>query len=349
VLEARISGPAEAPLIHGTASLQNASLRYEQSTLTQINTALTFTQQDVSIPKLTAKLNGADLSLQMTGRQLTTQPDVHAEGTLTELDLAKLLPATKQSSQNRLKKDIAWSSDACFLNCVAWAAPAPSSSLPPAKLSGRFTVGRIKHEFYDAKNMELQWDLTGVTPDLSRVSGSAHLKQGAGVLKDVQKLAEMSKLAKVALTPILTLQRLDKDGKFQFLHLPALQRIPFDGIRGDYALRSGIMDVKTFDLTGQDLNINTVGTIGLAGAQPLDLSVTMKLPAGAIGGTGGQLLNDASGRAVIPFFIKGTAAAPEVKLDTREAGRRAVQQIQEKVFTPENKEKLEKALKNIFR
>jgi len=48
------------------------------------------------------------------------------------------------------------------------------------KNRGHLTVGHIKHEFYDAQNLDCKWNLAEVTPDLSRVSGTADLKQARG-------------------------------------------------------------------------------------------------------------------------------------------------------------------------
>jgi len=104
------------------------------------------------------------------------------------------------------------------------------------------------------------------------------------VLKDVEKLAAMFKSARIALQPIVTLQKLDKNGLLKKIGFPPfnafLSRDP-----GDYAFRGGLMDIKVFELIGNDLNLNTTGTIGLPEPQPLNLRVVMKLAAGSIGET----------------------------------------------------------------
>ena len=316
LLDVRASGTADAPLANGSLTLQNASLHYQQSILSNLSTTVNFTQQDVAIPKLEGKLNGSDLALKMTGRRLTTQPDLSVEARLAELDLAKILPPLGSAPA-------ASPSQSWRLAGVAWAA-APPAALPPMKLSGTLGIGRIKHDFYDAKDMDFKWNLTDVTPDLSRVSGTATFKQGAGLLKDVERLAEISRGARLALLPIVTLQKLEKKGLLKAIKAPSLQRVPFEGIRADYGLRQGVMTVKVFDLTGRDLNVNTTGTIGLAGLQPLDLHVLMKLAPGSIGGDIGELTKDEAGRPTVPFFVRGTLKNPEVKPDLRDIGRKAL-------------------------
>jgi hypothetical protein len=195
------------------------------------------------------------------------------------------------------------------------------------KLAGHLTVGHIKHEYYDAKNLDFKWNLSDVTPDLERVTGTAALKQGPGKLTHVDKLASQSKSARIALLPITTLQKLDNGGVLRALGIPSLQTIAFDGIHGDYLFNSGVMTIKTFDLTGQDVSFGATGTIGLAGAQPLDVRVNMKLAAGSLGGSLGQFLADESGHPTLAFTAKGTVSNPQVHADMREAEHKAVQQI----------------------
>jgi hypothetical protein len=314
-VDVKASGTAGAPLANGSMTLWDASLRYQQSVLSNVSTALTFTHQDVSIPKLTGKLNGSDLSLKLTGRRMTTRPDIHVDASIGELDLAKLLaaPAAPPPQTSRLK----WVSE-------AWAVPAPSAA-SPMDVGGHLVIGRIKHEFYDARDMDVRWNLTDVTPDLSRVSGTTVFKQGGGLLKDVEKLAELSKSARMALLPLVTLQKLEKKGVLKAIKVPSLQKIPFEGIRGDYAAANGTVNVKLFELIGKDLGLDSKGTIGLAGAQPLDLRVVMKLGAGSLGGDLGALTKDASGRPTLPFFVRGNLADPKITMDLQDIGRKAVQ------------------------
>ena len=304
-MDVHASGSPAAPIANGVLNLQDVSARYNQSQLSQITSAVAFTQQDVSIPKLTGKLDGADLSLKLTGHRLTTQPEVTVESSIAVLDLTKILPplpAAPAALAPRL--DNPW-----VLIPFAMAAE-PPAPLPPLKTSGHLTVGKIKHELYQASNLDFKWNLADVTPDLSRVSGSANLRQGKGVIQNVEKLANTSKAIRIAFYPLITLQKLDKNGLLQTLHLPTLQSVPFDSIKGDYTLKSGLMTIQTFELAGKDLSIQTHGTAVLSGDQLLDLRVIMKLAAGL----------------AIPFSVTGPAAHPSVKPDLQDIGKQVIQQ-----------------------
>jgi hypothetical protein len=365
-LEARASGSPQAPVANGTLTLRGAGAHYQQSDLTNLVATLNFTQQDVATTQpLTGKLNGSDFTLKLTGHRLTTQPDVAVDASFTALDLDKLLAAPKPTTAPSARLI-----PSSFVELAYATAPPPA--LPPMKISGHLAVGQIKQQYYKAQNLDAKWNLTQVTPDLSRVSGTATLKQGAGKLENVEKLVEMSKSARLALLPLVTLQKLDSGGVLKGLGIPSLQSIPFDGIRGDYLFQSGVMNIKTFDLTGHDLSLSTQGTIGLAGAQLLDVHVAMKLAPGAMAGIG-QLVADSSGRPTLNFTAQGTAANPHVHLDVHEATHRAVQQVGQQLLrdilgqgqnqnasppggtsqpapsnAPNPADQLQKALKNIF-
>ena len=55
LLEVRASGPVSAPSANGTLTLESVGAHYEQSDLTGIYGILSFTEQDLTTPKLAWK------------------------------------------------------------------------------------------------------------------------------------------------------------------------------------------------------------------------------------------------------------------------------------------------------
>jgi len=210
--------------------------------------------------------------------------------------------------------------------------PNAMADAPVLKTEGRFTAAEVKHEFYSAQSLKLNWALTDVTETLERVSGNAQLNQGQGILKNVEKLVSQYRMAKIALFPIHAVQKIQAKGLLKGIGLPSLESIPFDSIKGDYVFRQGTLDIKTFDLLGKDLNLNTLGTIGLAGAQPIDLKVVAKLAPGAVRGTLGQIIQDEQGRATFKFTATGSVSDPNVKHDMQDAGKKALQVLGQEIF-----------------
>jgi hypothetical protein len=106
----------------------------------------------------------------------------------------------------------------------------------------------------------------------------------------------------------------------------------------------------------------------------------MKLAPGLIRGTVGQILKDSSGNSQLTFTVKGPAASPSIKMDTKVIGQRAVETLGQQLLKglkknqptpppeetgtapsnaaenppqqappPDPGKELEKALKNIFK
>ena len=248
-----------------------------------------------------------------------TQPELFLEASFASLDLDKLLPPLPNASKR-------------LLHCAALCGARPGEHASRENVGSSRGRKHIKHELYEARNLDMKWNLSDVTPDLARVSGTATLRQGEGKFLNAEKLASLSNTARLALLPIVTLQKLDRDGALQRIGLPSLQKIPFNSLQGNYLLQSGVMKVQTFDLTGSDLGLHTEGTIGLSGLQPINLRVQMKLAPGKLGGDLGQILQDAEGRPTVNFSATGSVAEPRVRLELQEAGRKALERAGEKIF-----------------
>ncbi len=227
---------------------------------------------------------------------------------------------------------------------------APQTSLHTA---AKIKLGKIQHPYYEGQGLEMDWDLSNVTPELSKVSGLVHLTQGPGKILQLDKLAASSRAGKIALLPLESLAKLQKKGVLQQVNLPSLQSIPFDSIVGDYALKNGDMEIKRFDLVGQDLSVQTRGHVGLAGAQPVQMKVALKLAPDAVGGTLGALIRDETGRPTVKFTASGTLSDPKVKWDLDDTGKKALQQAGQELMKNKDVQKavddIQNTLKGIFR
>jgi len=207
------------------------------------------------------------------------------------------------------------------------------------KTDGQLSVGKIQHAFYRGQDAQLVWNLTDVTKDLARVSGEARLTQGEGQLLNADKLAAQSKTARLMLQPLTLMQRLQAKGLFKQVGLPSFETIPFASLKGDYKLRNGVMEILPFDLTGADMSLNTQGTIGLAGSQPIQLRGS--LASTLIRGTLGQLMQDATGRATLKFTATGTVSDPQVKLDLQDTTKKALETLGQELLKGLGKKKTE--------
>jgi len=301
-----------------------------------------------------AKPAGIPLDLSMIGNVTSAEPlKVVVKTMLVRLSTDELTGAGsyevngKQSVINASAKAIRWSIPELAkvspllapyhptgtLSFEAHASGPVNAPQTTLQTSGDLAMASIKQEYYEGQNLQMQWALTDVTPDLSRVSGTASLKQGPGKILNVGKLAASSRIGKIVLGPIEAIARLQQIPPFNQVALPNLQTIAFDSLAGAYQLRSGVMDVKTFDLNGRALSISDQGTVGLTGDRPMAMKGSLKLPPGTIGGTVGELLDkDESGRQLLKFTLTGPMATARPKPDLQDVGKRAVQQAGQEIL-----------------
>ncbi len=231
---------------------------------------------------------------------------------------------------------------------ITFQSPSALADVPTRvlKTSGQLKVTALRHTYYHGQNAALEWNLSDVTEDLSRVSGDAKMTQGAGNLLNADKLAAQSKTARLFLQPVLLLQKFQAKGLFKQIGLPSFENIPFSALSGIYAFRSGTLVIQPFDLTGQDVHVQTKGTVALAGRQPLDLRGTLELRSDAIRGTVGQILKSASLPTTIPYTVTGTVEQPNMKLELGEIVQKGVEGL---LKNPDVKELGDKLLKQIFK
>lgn len=216
------------------------------------------------------------------------------------------------------------------------------------KTTGELTAKDLKHENMTAANTNVKWNLANISGDLSHLNGNAALRMGAGAFQNIQKLTADVKVAKIVFMPITLVQKLGKAANGA-VKVPSLDTVNFKEVIGDYLFKNGVMDITRFNLNGTDLNASMKGTVELAGQQKVDLRANLKLAAGMVGGTVGQILEDDQGRASLDMTVKGTVGTPSVSIELKDVGKKAVNVLKEKLNTPENKEKLDKLLKGLFK
>ncbi len=212
-------------------------------------------------------------------------------------------------------------------------------------VAGKLTADQITHTYMTGQKLMLSWNLKDAT-DLAKIAGTANLRLGPGEIQNIQKLTADVKAARVLFYPITMIQKLSNSAG-NTVKLPAFDRISYKTMQGDYAFKNGTMNVSRFDLDSTELNANMKGTIGLTGQQPLNLVSILKLPANAIGGTIGDLLNDEQGRATLKLLTTGTVAAPDTKPDLSDASKKAINAVKEK-YGDQIMEQGQKLLKGLF-
>lgn len=146
---------------------------------------------------------------------------------------------------------------------------------PAKKLAGSLALKKLVYSGTAVNGVSVNWDLTGLTPDLKSLGGWAKLHIDGGSFSSGQKGARRSTLVKALLLPVTILQKIGSVGTALKI-LPDFSNLLFSEVAGDYVFERGIMTLRDFHLHSLAANIQTKGTIDLP-AQKLNLQVRMMI------------------------------------------------------------------------
>lgn len=303
---------AGKPSVKGRAELSDVGASFAGKKLSGLSGAVDFAADSASSGKLRGKLDGAPF----TGSFSVADAFVHPKVRFT-LDLASLsLPELPASA----------------------AAPAPGTGKAAAPaapfyadVSGSVSLGAVTHPNFSCGKVSARLDLKNVSPDMRRLSGTASFETGPGKLSGLYKLAQEHKAAKVALYPLLALQKASRLVKT--LRLPDFDNVDFDSIRGAYTFSDGLMRLDKSLFTAPVADVSSSGSIDLPD-EKLDMKTSVRLKAAS-----GVRMG-----APVSMLIGGTFDQPSVKLDLKSLVEQpAVKDAVEKLAP-----KAEKLLKSLF-
>jgi len=309
VVNMRVSRGDEGPVISGDATLLAAGATIQKSVISDLAGTLDFTNDSVDTAKLTGKVQGDALQMSLHATRLTSaRPLIEADIRTTRLDLAKLLPTETP------KKTEAPRPSRFFTVAVADAAePAVAPFIFDTKGSLRATT--ITHPDYQGQDLVFEWDLKAVTSGMETISGKAKLRHGHGRAKNLRSLMEGSKAARLILGPLGLLQKIDT-ATGGALKIPSLQDFDFNTISGDYSLKDGVATLAPMVIDAPAINSRAEGTIGLAGAQPVNVRIVINAQADQLQGVLGQAIASAvGGTQTIRMTMTGTVADPKINVD----------------------------------
>lgn len=200
----------------------------------------------------------------------------------------------------------------------------------PTRVNWTLTIGRIQNSVYNASDASLQGSLQGIDPTLRQLNGSMRLKQGPGQVRNLSRLADSSRGARIALLPLVMLQNLDRIG-FVRLGLPDFSQLDIDHIAGDYSFERGVMKINTLDIVGPHVTVQAGGTVNLVDGQ-LGVDVLLRTPQ----------------RMDVKLKITGTLSNPKTNLDSLKQ-KMFKATLNEVLKNPNSIKDVEKNLKNIFK
>lgn len=302
-----------SPSVKGRAELKGAGALFAGHRLESLSGTLDFTEDSAAARKLSGTLDGGAFTAAFRASDLLKRPKADFD-----LDLARLvLPDLPPPGPDKKP---------------AQAAGGEKKPGLLADISGRLKVSEVTNANFSCRDLSASLALTGVSADLRSLDGKAGFTAGPGKFSGLYALAERSKAAKVALYPVLVLQKASRHVKG--VQLPDFDNLDFDLMEGDYSFAGGNMKLNKSSLKAPAADVSSSGSINLP-AEKLDMRIDTRLKA-------------ASGirmSAPIALNVTGTFSDPSVKPDVRSiAEQPAVKKAIEKIAPS-----AEKLLKGLFK
>lgn len=219
----------------------------------------------LTIPDLKGKLGDGELTASLDIRDYSTAPKIELKGALSRLNAAQLLASMEKISPAAPAKTEEKKAPA--------AAPAKTPASPPMTAVGSLRLGELIYSKTTAKDLNLTWDLRGITPDFKGLTGWAKMRAAGGSY--VNEPGKRSGLVKALLLPLQLLKNIGSLGGTLNI-MPDFNNIIFTEIAGDYAFSNGLMTIQDFHLYSQAANIFAKGTIDLP-AEQLKLQITASI------------------------------------------------------------------------
>jgi len=269
--------------VSGKAFMSGIGASFADRRLSALSGAADFTMDSLSAKKIRGKLDGEDFTASLNADNLLKHPKAQFDFSLARLVL-KDSPAAAPGEKRK--------------------AAAPAGRPFYLDLAGTATLGAIEHPNFSCGPASMKLALVNISEDMKAMDGTAAFTAGPGKFSELISLAEKHKVAKVALYPLIVLQKASKLAKA--LQLPDFNNIAFDVIEGDYSFSDGLMKLNKSALSSPVADVSSAGSINLP-AEKLDMriSTTLKQASGIRMGT------------PLGMFVKGTFTDPSVKPDIK--------------------------------
>ncbi|HAH32365.1 MAG TPA: hypothetical protein DCL44_08640 [Elusimicrobia bacterium] len=271
--------------VSGKAALNGLGAVFAERKLSALNGAIEFSKDTVTASKLEGKLDGAEFKASVKAYDLFKHPKAEFALNLAKLTLKNPPPAGAAE-----KKDTAGDK--------------PAAEPFYFDISGKAETGAIEHPNFSCGRAAMKIDLVNISGDLKALSGDASFTAGPGTFSDLYALAGRYKAAKVALYPLLVLQKASKLAKG--MNLPDFNNIAFEVIEGDYSFSKGLMKLNKSSLISPMAKASSSGTINLP-----DGKLNMKLDTTLKGASGVKM------SAPLTLLVSGTMDSPSVKPDIK--------------------------------
>ncbi|MBI5241999.1 MAG: AsmA family protein [Elusimicrobia bacterium] len=174
---------------------------------------------------------------------------------------------------------------------------------------GHITIGSVAHKNFAFNNVDLLWDIRGISPSLKQVDGDVRVSFGPGRVGDIPAVQASNKFLRIVFLPFIYMHKMNKLSVFSTATAYP-KSLDFSRIEGEYGLKKGVATTRLFYVDSPQMVAFTDG-IADFGKETVDMSILTRLASYQ-----GQLPEwwvDELGRPAIAFRVKGDLNAPDLE------------------------------------
>lgn len=174
---------------------------------------------------------------------------------------------------------------------------------------GHLKVLQVTHPNFHCADVDLMWNVHGVTPEMDKIGGEARLSFGPGRVEDISEAQGANKFLNVVFLPFIFMHKMNKLSVFSTATAYP-KSLDFRRIDGEYGAAKGVAKTRYFHVDSDQLVAYAEGDADF-GRERVDMNILTRL--GGYDGTLPEWWVDEKGRPAIGFRVKGDMNKPELE------------------------------------
>ena len=257
-----LTGRLPRPVLEGKLQFKGVGAMVGPLKLAGFTGTATFNERRIDVPNLRGEVGDGELQVNLTIKDYVKAPDIDLEASLSRFDMGKVLAA--KAAMTAAKPGAT----------PPAAAKTQNSEAAPVSARGKLTVADLLHPNAQARGVRVDWDLSGITPELKRLNGQVKVHSSGGRFTNLGGMATESKIVKVLLFPLMVVQKVGSIGGIKLF--PDFNNVEYTELAGDYGFRDGVMSLRDSRLNSSAGNVAAAGEIDLP-AERLNITVTAQV------------------------------------------------------------------------
>lgn len=292
-------------------TLSSGALEAYNNAFGDITLSLKLVRKDLKVDYLSFKWDEARLRLRGRVVNLPEPRDVWVSGSLDQLHWERA---------QKLVSDVIAS-----ISTRAAISPQADDSSEPKRLwvrtfkysmpkrfpdtIGHIRINRVLHKNFNFGDMDMLWDLRGVTNTLDAVNGEIRVGFGPGRVEDIQAVQDSNKFLRIVFLPYIYMHRMNSLSALSAAEAYPKQ-LDFNRIEGQYGVHRGVVDTRFCIVDSDQLIAYAVGSADF-GRENVDMNILTRLT--KYKNSLPEWWVDEKGRPAIGFRVKGDLNRPDLE------------------------------------